>query len=69
MVDSKWESLSTDEKLDALRKDNRVLFDAINDATKRMDLISATGRTNFQRQAQMIDDIAARLKKVEATRH
>ena len=34
MVDSKWEGLSTDEKLDALQKDIRVLFDAINDATK-----------------------------------
>jgi hypothetical protein len=68
MVDSKWESLSTDEKLEVLRKDIRGLFDAICDATKRMDLISGTGRTNFQRQAQLIDDMMARLKRVEATR-
>jgi hypothetical protein len=58
MVDSKWESLSTDEKLEMLRKDIRGLFDAI----------SGTERTSFQRQAQLIDDMMARLKKVEATR-
>ena len=68
MVDSKWESLSTDEKLEVLRKDIRGLFDAISDATKRMDLISGTGRINVQRQAQLIDDMMARLKRVEATR-
>ena len=69
MSDKNWSKMSTDEKLEALREDVRVLFESANNASRRMYTISNTSTTNFQSQAHMVDGNVARLKKVEARDH
>ena len=64
-----WNKLNTDAKLEALRVDIQTIFDAVGRLTRRVDEISNTTSANFQKLADHVDAVEAKLSAASASNH
>ena len=61
MADKTWEQMSSDEKIEDLRKDIKKLFEATNTTNGGLAVVNNTAIGNSQKLALMIDKINDRL--------